>query len=572
MGINMGKRVIVYADESGNTGPNYLDDQEFYVLAGWIVPVEKCVDVALVVENFLKNYGSVKELPKIKMKKGGNREKAISLIRKLGSLGCVPLYVMAEKKYCLGAHVVEALLDSDSNDKVKSGFLSDFKTKQELANTFSEKLPRGILIKLADCYNEVNEEKFKEVHDEIIKATRREINSELASILEGSLPYKDEIARLEMNLSILGKCQHTPNLPALISFLMLVENLGRQGNISPEKFVHDQQAIYEVEYLDVFKIYKNSKDAVFSYPDHLDYYTYFNHIPRFETQDSASNHALQAADWLARSISYLCSCISSGKTFDKLDKELADIILTAILIPSPKLAWPVVSDKFWKLLRVTWGSVSLGVIPEDKIESLDRISDMVFPIAGEVSNSPEGVKIRGVSFPYYILLGKKDRAPLILDLDSEDEFLKGKSAFPLFSSREIAENFCHKNLVSDEETWEVMAFDLNRNDFLMFLALLDSASENTELITFNPDDHPLEVSDLARFYSGLKQMVSRVMSMLIGGFESEFLQMHKISGQEVMTFFSYDGNYIAAISFEGKIYKGRTREEALEACKIGEGL
>jgi hypothetical protein len=43
----------VYCDESGNSGPNYLDlPQPFYVLAGWLIPDNRVVDVNVTIDKF----------------------------------------------------------------------------------------------------------------------------------------------------------------------------------------------------------------------------------------------------------------------------------------------------------------------------------------------------------------------------------------------------------------------------------------------------------------------------------------------------------------------------------------
>jgi hypothetical protein len=48
----MEESLLIYCDESGNDGPNYLNEQApFYVLAGWVVPENAIVDAAVEMES-----------------------------------------------------------------------------------------------------------------------------------------------------------------------------------------------------------------------------------------------------------------------------------------------------------------------------------------------------------------------------------------------------------------------------------------------------------------------------------------------------------------------------------------
>ena len=47
----------VYCDESGNSGPNYIDiPQPFYVLAGWLIPHSHVVEVNIAIDEFRKKH------------------------------------------------------------------------------------------------------------------------------------------------------------------------------------------------------------------------------------------------------------------------------------------------------------------------------------------------------------------------------------------------------------------------------------------------------------------------------------------------------------------------------------
>ena len=47
----------------------------------------------------------------------------------MGARGCVPMYLVAEKRYCVAAKIVETFLDPEFNNAFSMGFTSDFVTK-----------------------------------------------------------------------------------------------------------------------------------------------------------------------------------------------------------------------------------------------------------------------------------------------------------------------------------------------------------------------------------------------------------------------------------------------------------
>lgn len=90
----------LYCDESGNSGGNYLDPQQpFYVLAGWLIQKDQRFKVDGIVRRYLKEYYPEKtELKGAEILKSNQGQKiANQLFHEVGKLGCVPLYIIAEK-------------------------------------------------------------------------------------------------------------------------------------------------------------------------------------------------------------------------------------------------------------------------------------------------------------------------------------------------------------------------------------------------------------------------------------------------------------------------------------------
>src|SRR4030042_4894036 len=108
------KKAIFYCDESGNSGPNYIDQNKpFYTLAAWSVPYKRIVDASVAVEEHRKKYSpQADELKAANLMRSANGKRGImSLLRTLGHLGCVPIYEVLEKRYCVAAKIIETFLD-----------------------------------------------------------------------------------------------------------------------------------------------------------------------------------------------------------------------------------------------------------------------------------------------------------------------------------------------------------------------------------------------------------------------------------------------------------------------------
>jgi len=187
----------VYCDESGNSGPNYLDQaQPFYVLAGWLVPDDRVVEVNVAIENFRREqFPQLQELKTNSILRNDRTKRAgAQLFRTLGRLHCVPLYLIAEKRYCVAGKIVETFLDPVYNDIVRNPITSDVETKQEIANTLYEQLDSAALEMFAQAYMKPTPDALGAAIVSVAKAIDSDISEALGRALLGSRSHIDEIA------------------------------------------------------------------------------------------------------------------------------------------------------------------------------------------------------------------------------------------------------------------------------------------------------------------------------------------------------------------------------------------
>src|SRR5690606_3570481 len=149
---------------------------------------------------------------------------AAELFRTLGGLHCVPLYLIAEKRYCVAGKIVETFLDPAYNDLVRDPITSDVETKQEIANTLYDQLDRAALDGFAQAYMDPTPTSLGAALTDVAGAIDRDISEALGRALRGSRAHIEAIAQAEAAHWLPHNLDATLNLPCLISFLMLVEN------------------------------------------------------------------------------------------------------------------------------------------------------------------------------------------------------------------------------------------------------------------------------------------------------------------------------------------------------------
>lgn len=577
----MSELTIIYCDESGNSGDNYLDRQQpLYVLAGWTVPKDAIVDASLIVERLRLEFCPQRKELKSATFLGSDRGKARAseFFKQLGRIGCAPLIVAAEKRYVVTGKIVETFLDPAFNKRLRLNFTTDTLTKRELANTFLFKLPPEAIDHFAEAYRNPSSQAFLKCLNEISSAAKTFVNPELAACIAGCLPEIQAIAESEdPSTSPLGKISQSVNAPVLMAFLSLVQNLARLGAIEPLKVVHDEQAVFEKDMQEIFRLHREAKDFVIEIPHSEIPYSSFTNIPKFELVPSVDCQMIQAADVLAGTVNHLMKLVYRGHKPSPEDLELAAFTMPTFFLREPPIAWFIGSDKLRAdLVRAFILPVATQDQPSDNTNPINitQTHDPMFPVVGPkreiIKPTRETYKW---DLPVFGVLGKTSRALMVVN--TGDFELEGKtytSVLPLFTSRHKAEAVLSlwpsDELAEPQEIIEYGPQNLNQ-----FIELLLGASETTKLLVVDPgtDDDAKKYLLLEPVIAGMKGMLNRVERIFSSGFDNVMIQMHELNGAHVMTMLTSKGDYGALIPPSGKIYFGETRELALKALVAAEG-
>src|SRR5690242_15392813 len=98
-----------YCDESGNSGANYIDvAQPFFAVGGFLIPDVKLLDAAVIVER--TRARAVPQAPELKastvLRRPTGAGIVAEIVSQLSGLPALPLFVLAEKRFCVSAKII----------------------------------------------------------------------------------------------------------------------------------------------------------------------------------------------------------------------------------------------------------------------------------------------------------------------------------------------------------------------------------------------------------------------------------------------------------------------------------
>lgn len=349
------KKYTVFCDESGNSGSNYLDfDQPFYTIAGWIVPNEEINNTCSVLD-CAKSLSVTGELHGSNIIRGKRGQKAIhDLFLKIGKIGCIPSFIIAEKKFCIAAKIIEVLLDPEYNKRVSKKFTYDKLAKKEIAEIIY-KFPNETLEIFAHGYISKDTNIIKDSIKSISLCFNLVDKSNISKILLGSLGLIDKniLSERECDDYLPNKAMASLNLPVIVSYFNMIEKLGR--SIDAEfTMVHDETKQLEPAFCEVFKRFANAIPAEVSLTDGTKIVLGFKKLNNLSFSNSKENLWIQSADLLSSTINRCSKLIINDNNLNKQLKELFNLIFPALLIEQFSIADWICSDitkfKFINLL------------------------------------------------------------------------------------------------------------------------------------------------------------------------------------------------------------------------------
>lgn len=128
----------VFFDESGNTGSNWLDNQQpFFVYGGWIVN-EKYYDVASNILGQCFSESNADELKSGYIWRKKRQQLVGFLNRMMDEAFAIPCFGVVDKRYMIAAKIVETFFDFEYNPYVNSYLTYKSDLKKALADSISD--------------------------------------------------------------------------------------------------------------------------------------------------------------------------------------------------------------------------------------------------------------------------------------------------------------------------------------------------------------------------------------------------------------------------------------------------
>lgn len=219
------------------------------------------------------------------------------LFESLRGAGCIPVFVLAEKRYCIAAKMVETFLDSEYNDSVDTSELWDTIGREDIAEIFYD-LPYDKLVAFAKAYREVDLKTLTLSAQDVAAWLAGTSHEALSPKILDSLPHLSEMClhAEHSHVWLPNGGVKALNTPVLINLFSMVEGYGIRTQTRTD-MIHDDTP-YQAALEKVFKQYKKAVRTQISLPNGIAYFGY-RHLTSLRFARSATTPLLRAADFLS---------------------------------------------------------------------------------------------------------------------------------------------------------------------------------------------------------------------------------------------------------------------------------
>lgn len=295
----------VYFDESGNTGLHWFDSQQpVFVVAGWMVPrkVEQQA-VQLVEDADSALPGQRSELKGSQLlSKSRHDPITVALLESLLSLGCLPTFLITEKRYAAAAKMSEAFLDPAYNSLLDMELTADTDRLQDYA---------GRLYRLSDSTLQQSWTAIRTAKLEPLRASLETAIAELnmlgdgtlAGLLSGSMPSIAEIADAYSTVYEGSSGIQGLPVPSLVGLLGDIDAWGEAFGQSDTRIFHDETAQFGLVIEQYFHHISNGRRGDIALPNGNIMRTGYASLKHFQFVESGCTPLIQAADVLAALLS-----------------------------------------------------------------------------------------------------------------------------------------------------------------------------------------------------------------------------------------------------------------------------
>lgn len=336
-----------FIDESGNTGTDWLNDnQPFFTYGGWLVPNDK-LDL---IEKYLKGYIEKEQSDELKSKNIFKRTDGLNMfsdiyIQLLEEFSAIPFFIVADKKFMIAAKIVETFFDYAYNPYVNEYLTHPVELKKALANCIINFHDKTIINSFAKLIKNgtISVDTLKEINLKLLELFESEGHEQVASTLkclteENFLRMIDEFETVTQNGQVKNRISLTQTM--LLEILRNVELFSNGRNISV-KVSHDRLRGYAEVFKEIEDIFLQEEEPFIYKNEGIVWLSRFPHINSIIEQDSKAVPCIQVSDLLCGFISKSFQSISGMKNLNKIEKGLlfSLVNIREVFIKESVLVW-----------------------------------------------------------------------------------------------------------------------------------------------------------------------------------------------------------------------------------------
>ena len=237
---------VLFADEAGHAGINYLADQPFHLAAGVLIRRSEVPALEAVVRSTLLRPDNTEIKGKDLVKTPQGRRIATELLGKFGQARAMPFFVVMERRFAVAGKLVDVFLDPSHQDAIDWLPTSDVEGRQDAAEHLMDVLDPETLADFARAYREPSVDGYTATLETTIATLRSVGEDRLADAFAGALRSISGIVTAETAGDATTKHAQwaSLNLPAFLHLVRRVDIVMDAYNGTYD-VVHDEQPEFE---------------------------------------------------------------------------------------------------------------------------------------------------------------------------------------------------------------------------------------------------------------------------------------------------------------------------------------
>jgi len=349
------ERTVVFIDEAGNTGTNFLDPQQrWYVLSAIAVRRKDLKTARSRLKAVVTASGASEAKGSALLKTPGGRKWVYELMRATGGSGCVPFFVLLEKRFNLAARFDQVVSDPKGNPRFTWQDHLDLEKRRAAAAAIA-RLEEATLQKIQSALLASGDANWPTVVGEVVQGLTQMGELELAHQIAG---VENATAReLFGAAEKLERKDMSVNEAAFTTLLQLLDQVSFGSGIRTVELIHDETASFEGTFKAVYERLRGqgAKGAI-----EVNGVKVWPLVSIRDLSFTASHDEplVQSADVHAALMNWVCSSAHPRAYRNEPHvRKMGELLIGMLASTDPRLVWPLASDEDLERVVKTLGAL-----------------------------------------------------------------------------------------------------------------------------------------------------------------------------------------------------------------------